>query len=58
MTFSGEDEDTQRTFEEVGELIWRNPDVLSEQEIEVYLNISEVQENLDRDNFLGAIRFS
>lgn len=54
---SRDDEDTQRPFEEVGALIWRDPDVLSEQEIESYLNIAEVQANLDKDNFLGAIRF-
>jgi len=59
MTFSTNDhEGMSRTYEEVEELIRRDPDVLSEQEIESYLNIAEVQANLDRDNFLGAIRFS
>ena len=52
-----EDDDTSRTFEEVGELIWRDPDALSEQEIESYLNIAEVEDNLNKDKFLGLLRF-
>lgn len=54
---SENDEDTSRTYEEVGELIWKDPDVLSEQEIEGYLSIAEVEANLNKDKFLGLIRF-
>lgn len=42
-----------KTYEEVASLIWTAPDELNEEELEGYLQVAEVQANLDRDNFLA-----
>lgn len=44
-----------KSYEQVETLIWTAPDDLSEQEIEGYLQVAEVQAALDRDNYLAVI---
>lgn len=44
-----------KSFEEVEDLIWTNPDELDEPEIERYLRFAEEQAALDRDNYLALI---
>ncbi len=42
-----------KTYEELASLIWRDPATLDEEEIEGFLQVAEVQEALDRDNFMA-----
>lgn len=44
-----------KNFEQVATLIWTNPDELDEQDIEGYLQVAEVQTQLDRDNYFALV---
>lgn len=52
------DEQEPKTFEQIEVLIWKNPDELSEQEIENFLQVAEVRERLDYENCLAVLHLS